>query len=71
MPVYSNGPYRKRTLLRSYLPWFLIDLGVAAKGKDCEEKNGKHEWYNIDGKFSGCYHCDVEKEGQHWKVGKR
>ena len=67
MPQYSNGPYRKRTWLRTILPWFIIDLGIADKGKDCKLKNGNHEWYNIDNKQSGCYHCKVIKQGQLWK----
>lgn len=47
MPQYSGGPYRCRTWIRGYLPWFLIDRGVASKGLDCEEAGGSHEWYNI------------------------
>lgn len=69
MPQYSGGPYRFRTWLRGYLPWMLIDWGVAAKGSDCEQAGGSHEWYNIDGKESGCYHCQVIREGQLWHLG--
>lgn len=67
MPKFSGGPYRFRTWLRGNLPWFLINLGLASKGKNCELAGGDHEWYNIDNKVSGCYHCEVEKEGQLWK----
>lgn len=31
------SPYRWRTAARRRLPWFLIDLGVANKGEDCEK----------------------------------
>jgi hypothetical protein len=37
------------------------------KAKDCELVGGEHEWYNIDGLTSGCYHCLVERQGQLWK----
>ncbi|MEP0006919.1 MAG: hypothetical protein ABJ387_10555 [Balneola sp.] len=66
MPEFTGGPYRKRTWLRSNLPWFLINLGVAKKGKDCEKKDGSHEWYKIDNQSSGCYHCEVVKTGKLW-----
>jgi len=67
MPQYSGGPYRTRTWLRSHLPWFLINLGIASKGKDCEAAGGQHEWYNSDEKNSNCYHCEVCRPGQFWK----
>lgn len=58
-------PYRWRTNLRILLPrpfaW------VLDKGKDCEEAGGTHDWYNIDNEYSGCYHCQEEREGQLWK----
>jgi hypothetical protein len=63
----KGHPYAWRTWLRSRLPWFLIDLGVASKGKDCEEVEGWHRWYNIDGKSSGCYHCRQVREGRLWE----
>ena len=59
--------YRWRTKIRSYLPWFLIDLGIACKGKDCESAGGQHEWYNQDEQHSACYHCNVVKPGQLWR----
>ncbi len=52
MPQYFGGPYRLRTWLRSNSPWFLIDLGFADKGADCELAGGVHEWHNIDNKMS-------------------
>jgi len=67
MPSFTGGPYRLRTWLRAYLPWFLINLGVANKGQDCELAGGGHEWYNIDGESSGCYHCSVTRHKQLWK----
>lgn len=39
-----------------HLPWFLVNLGVAAKGRgDC----GAHEFCNADGTVEHCYHCEV------------
>jgi hypothetical protein len=59
-------PYEFRRQLRQRLPWLLIDLGVAAKGKDCELVGAKHWWYNTDNENSGCYYCKVVKKGQLW-----
>ncbi len=70
MPEYSGGTYRFRTFIRSKLPWFLINLGVASKGIDCEKKGGKHEWYKSDNGLSGCYHCEVERKGRLWEKNK-
>ncbi len=67
MPQFTGGSYRKRSWFRSFLPWFIIDLGIADKGQNCELKGGNHEWYNSDNKNSGCYHCRVVKSGQLWK----
>lgn len=48
--------YRWRTGIRRRLPWFLINLGVAGKGKrDC----GDHEWYYADNVVEHCLHCEV------------
>ena len=47
---------------------FVIDLGVAAKAKDCEAAGGHHEWYNQDDENSACYHCEVVRAGQLWKT---
>jgi len=61
------SPYRWRTALRRHLPWFLIDLGIAGKGRDCEAAGGRHSWYNLDGVSSGCYHCKVVRQGCLWE----
>jgi hypothetical protein len=63
----EGHPYRWRTLLRSRLPWFLINLGVADKGEDCEKVSGTHWWYNKDNVSSACYHCKVVRSGRLWK----
>lgn len=69
MPQYSGGPYRFRTWVRGYLPWFLIDFGMASKGLDCEKSGGSHEWYNANNKESGCYHCRIVRTEQLWNRG--
>jgi len=52
----KRGKYRLRTRVRRHLPWFLVNLGVAGKGRrDC----GDHQWYRADDNVEGCYHCDV------------
>lgn len=52
----NRGRYRWRTAIRKRLPWVLIDLGVASKGRrDC----GAHEFYNHDRQTERCYHCEV------------
>src|ERR1043165_1526582 len=63
----SKAPCRWRTRLRRNLPWFLINLGIASKGRDCEAVGGEHEWYNRDNVTSGCYHCEVVREGRLWE----
>ena len=67
--IDTGHPYRWRTWWRGRLPWFLINLGFADKGKDCEAVGAWHRWYNRDGKTSGCYHCHVVKEGRLWEDG--
>jgi hypothetical protein len=62
----EKHPYRWRTWIRTHLPWFLIDLGIARKGRDCEAVGGWHHWYNIDDISSGCYHCEIVRPGQLW-----
>ena len=64
----KQHPYAWRTWLRGRLPWFLINLGIASKGRDCEAVRAWHHWYSIDDKLSGCYHCRVVREGQLWRV---
>jgi len=61
------SPYRWRTAMRRHLPWFLIDLGIAGKGQDCEKAGGAHAWYSRDGVSSGCYHCKVVRAGRLWE----
>lgn len=59
-------PYRWRTNLRWILPapfWWWVN-----KGTDCEAAGAKHDWYNRDNVTSACYHCEVEREGQLWKI---
>ena len=53
----NKHSYAYKRWLREKLPWFLIDLGIASKGKNCELINAKHYWYNIDNKITGCYYC--------------
>lgn len=62
------SPYRWRTAVRRHLPWFLIDLGVASKGRDCEASGGSHAWYNQDDVTSACYHCRVVRAGRLWEA---
>lgn len=64
--MIGSHPYGIRKWWRSRLPWFLINLGVADKGENCELVNAKHHWYNIDGKSSGCYYCKVKADGKKW-----
>ncbi|MFI6761072.1 hypothetical protein ACIBF5_18240 [Micromonospora sp. NPDC050417] len=50
----ARGRFRWRTKIRTSLPWFLVNRGLAGKGTaDC----GDHEWYNADGEVECCYHC--------------
>lgn len=65
--MIEKHPYRFRFWWRARLPWFLIDLGIASKGKDCELVNAEHSWYNIDNKTSGCYYCKKIAIGNKWK----
>lgn len=56
----KRHPYELRKQIRARLPWFLIQIGIAAKGKDCKKVNASHSYYNIDGKSNGCYYCEQE-----------
>lgn len=58
----NKHPYQNRKWWRERLPWFLIDLGIAQKGENCEIVNANHHWYNMNGKQSGCYYCKVIKD---------
>jgi hypothetical protein len=62
----DKHPFRWQTWVRSHLPWFLINLGIARKGHDCEAAGDSHHWYNVDNRSSGCYHCEVVRSGQLW-----
>ena len=61
-------PYAWRTWIRSKLPLFLIRLGIANKGKDCESVGARHDWYNVDDETSGCYHCRVTRPDRLWEA---
>ena len=63
----NRHPYAWRTALRKRLPWFVIDLGIAAKGEDCEKAGATHHWYKQDDQYSACYHCTVTKPGRLWE----
>ena len=62
--------YGVRAWLRTRLPFWLIDLGAAGKGRDCELRGDSHHWYNIDHVSSGCYYCRVERPGQMWHLAQ-
>ena len=62
----KKHPFENRLWWRSRLPWFLINLGIASKGRDCELVNAMHEWYNIDGINSGCYYCKKTTRKIKW-----
>jgi len=69
---YDKGhPAAFRTWIRQYLPWFMVDFGIADKIENCEKKGGWHYWYNIDNKSSGCYHCKIIREGRLWENGNK
>jgi hypothetical protein len=61
-----HHPYGLRTWIRQRLPFWLIKLGVADKGKDCEARGAQHHWYNSDDKVSSCYYCEIVRPGQLW-----
>lgn len=65
----KKHPYARRTWLRSHLPWFLINWGLASKGKDCKRVNAEHHWYKNDETYSACYHCEKGKKGKYWHIG--
>ena len=56
----AGHPYRYRLWIRRRLPWWLINLGVADKGRDCEAVGGWHRWYKSTEEIDGCYHCGVK-----------
>ena len=66
----TKHPYELRKTIRQKLPWFLINLGIAKKGKNCELVNAKHLWYNMDNYKSGCYFCKEIKTETKWSNKK-
>ncbi len=60
MKQQNQHKYYRRLWLREKLPWFLINLGIANKGKDCSSVQSSHHWYVIDEHKLGCYYCQVE-----------
>ena len=66
-------PYAWRTSLRKRLPWFLINLGIAAKGKDCERVGAEHHWYQtpkrrlaITARSFAPERCDDKNQTDHY-----
>jgi hypothetical protein len=53
----TGHPYRFRVWIRARLPHWMIDLGVATKGHDCEAAGGWHRWYKSTDDIDHCYHC--------------
>ncbi|HEV2745782.1 MAG TPA: hypothetical protein VGW34_00610 [Allosphingosinicella sp.] len=64
---FGDHPHAVRTWVRGRLPWFLIDLGLANFGADCESLDAQHNWCNIDNVHSRCIFCGPEREGQLWR----
>lgn len=65
--INKKHPFENRLWWRSRLPWFLINLGIASKGKDCLLVNASHKWYNVDGINSGCYYCKKTSQKIKWQ----
>ncbi|MEM6263400.1 MAG: hypothetical protein AAGI38_12885 [Bacteroidota bacterium] len=63
----KRHPYMWRLLIRERLPWWMINLGIADKGEDCEKVNAEHVWYNGGDGISECYLCKVTKKGELWR----
>jgi hypothetical protein len=57
----AGHPYRYRVWVRRQLPWWLINLGVADKGRDCEAVGAWHRRYTSTEEIDGCYHCKVTR----------
>jgi len=57
----AGHPYRYRVWVRRHLPWWLINLGVADKGRDCEAVGAWHRWYKSTEEMDGCYHCKATR----------
>jgi hypothetical protein len=57
----AGHPYRYRVWVRRHLPWWLINRGVANKGRDCEAVGGWHRWYKSTEEIDRCYHCEATR----------
>lgn len=72
--TYIFQPYVLRKIIRGNIrPRALFEfihdrLGLFAKGRDCDARGGQHEWYNLDGKNTGCYLCEVIRPGRLWET---
>ena len=65
---FGDHPHALRTWVRGRLPWFLIRLGVAGFGRDCESLGAQHNWCNEDDIHSTCIFCGLWREGQLWRT---
>lgn len=71
--LFSREPYRRRTWIRMRLPWWMIRLGIADKGEDCEKAGSYNVWFSnqrdaTDPEESRCIHCHVVKPGRLWEL---
>ena len=65
---FGDHTHALRTWVRGRLPWFLIRLGVADFGRDCDALEASHYWCNVDDAHSLCIFCGSEREGQLWRT---
>jgi len=65
---FGDHPHALRTWVRSRLPFFLLRMGAAGFGRDCESIGAIHNWHNLDNVRSRCIFCGQEREGQLWQV---
>lgn len=45
---------------------FIEQHWTAGKLDSCDRLGFNHAWHNIDNLTSGCYNCQIEREGQLW-----
>ncbi len=64
---WGEHPYAVRTWVRSRLPYWMVNLGLSAKKKDCSEIGAEHHWYNKGNESSACYHCSEVRLGRLWE----